>query len=149
MSSIRDQITAAAVALLGESGKPAGLAVSRQRTVSLSDSDLPAQCVYAVQEEANASPGFGSDRKAKRVFRLCVESRVNAENLSGDKALDPLLSWSVQQLCADVTLGGLSYELREIGTTWDESEQDKMYAAARQFFEISYLTDAYNPNTIT
>jgi hypothetical protein len=149
MSSKRDQIIVAAVALLGAAGKPTDLTISRQRTVSLSESDLPAQVLYAVHEEADASPGFGSDRKAKRKFRLCVESRVNAENSTPDAALDPLLSWAVKQLCADVTLGGLSYELREIGTTWGESEQEKVYASAQQFFEVHYLTDAFNPDTLT
>jgi hypothetical protein len=154
MSSRRDQIIAACVdALDNTPGKPTGLNVHRQRTLSLSHNQLPAQVVYAVQEENNTGPGNGAGpdrrRKAVRSFRLCVEHRVDAENDSPDVVLDPLLSWAVQTLCADVSVGGLAEDLKELGTTWDEQEQDKVYAAARTFFEIRYITDAANPDTLT
>lgn len=153
MSSRRDQITAACVGLLDGSAKPSGLNVYRQRTISLAHNQLPAQVVYAVQEENDPGPGRGSgyppQRKAKRKFTLCIESRADAENDAPDAALDPLLSWAVQVLCADVTVGGLAFDLKEIGTKWDEVEQDKVYAAARTFFEIEYVTDAANPDVLT
>jgi hypothetical protein len=153
MSSRRDQITAACVTLLDGAGKPSGLNVFRQRTISLTYQQLPAQIVYAVQEEVETGPGRGSppnpQRMAKRRFRLCVEHRVNAETASPDAAIDPLLSWAVQKLCSDVLVGGLAYDLKEIGTTWEEADQDKVYAAAKTFFEVEYVTDAANPDTLT
>ena len=153
MSSRRDQITVACVNALDGAGKPAGLAVYRQRTISLSYQQLPAQIVYAVLEDVETGPGRGAppnpQRKAKRKVRLCVEHRVNAETDSPDAAIDPLLSWAVQTLCADVTVGGLAYDLKEMGTTWDEVEQDKVYAAARTFFDIEYVTDAADPTALT
>lgn len=152
MSSRRNQIVDFAVAALGAVGRPTGLTISRQRTVSLSTSDLPAQVVYAVQEEVDTGPGRGvgprPERKAKRKFRFVVEHRIDAENATPDAALDPLLSWAVQVLCADVLCGGLTYDLKEMGTTWDESEQDKKYASAKTFFEVEYVTDAANPDTL-
>jgi hypothetical protein len=153
MSSRRDQITAACVALLQQAGGPAGLNVHRQRTISLTHDQLPAQVVYALQEENDTAPGRGAPlaytRKAKRKLTLCVEHRVDAENTPPDQALDPLLSWAVQQLCSGVSLGGLAYDLKEIGTKWDEVEQDKVYAAARTLFDVEYVTDASNPDTLT
>lgn len=143
----------AAVNALDAAGKPPGLTVDRQRTRSLSASDLPAQVVYAVQEEVNTGPGFGAGpdrrRKAIRTFRLCVEHRVDAENDAPDAALDPLLSWAVQALCDDASLGGLADDLKEIGTTWDEAEQDKVYASAKTFFEVRYFTNAADPDALT
>jgi hypothetical protein len=153
MSSRRDQIIVACVNALNAAGKPAGLTIYRQRTLSLSHNQLPAQVVYAVQEENKTGPGNGAGpdrrRKAVRTFRLCVEHRVDAENDAPDAVIDPLLSWAVQTLCADVSLGGLSEDLKEIGTTWNEQEQDKVYAAAQTFFEITFITDAANPDTVT
>lgn len=153
MSSKRDLIVVAAVNALNAAGKPTGLTVHRQRTLSLSHNQLPAQVVYAVQEEVNTGPGQGAGpdrrRKAIRTFRLCVEHRVDAENDAPDAALDPLLSWAVQALCDDVSLGGLADDLKEIGTTWDESEQDKVYASARTFFDVRYFTNAHDPDALT
>jgi hypothetical protein len=153
MSSKRDQIMVAVVNALNAAGKPAGLDIHRQRALSLSHNQLPAQVVYAVQEEVNTGPGQGSGperrRKAVRTFRCCVEHRVDAENDAPDAALDPLLSWAVQSLCDDVTLGGLAEDLKEIGTAWDEAEQDKVYASAKTFFDIRYITDAADPDALT
>jgi hypothetical protein len=153
MSSRRDQIIVACVNALNAEGKPTGLTIYRQRTLSLSHNQLPAQVVYAVQEENNTGPGPGASldrrRKAVRTFRLCVEHRVDAENSAPDAALDPLLSWAVQTICADVSVGGLAEDVKEIGTTWEEAEQDKVYAAPRTFFEIRYITDAADPDTNT
>ncbi len=131
-----------------------GLTVYRQRTLSLSHHQLPAQVVYAVQEETKTGPGPGASterrRKALRTFRLCVEHRADAGDDAPDAALDPLLTWAVHAICAPpATLGGLAEDIKELGTTWDEQEQDKVYAAARTFFEITYMTDAANPDTLT
>lgn len=153
MSSRRDQIIVACVNALNAAGKPPGVTVHRQRTLSLSHDHLPASVVYAVQEENDTGPGKGAApdrrRKAVRTFRLCVEHRVDAENEAPDAVLDPLLSWAVQALCEDITLGGLADDVKELGTTWDEQEQDKVYAAARTFFAIRYLTDAADPDALT
>jgi hypothetical protein len=153
MSSRRDQIVTACVALLGGAGRPSGLQVDRVRTVSLSHDQLPRQVVYPLQEEVVTGPGIGAAgdprRIAKRVLTLCVEHRVDAENDAPDLAIDPFVSWAVQALCADVELGGLAFDVKEIGTKWDEAEQDKVYAAARTLFEIQYVTDAANPDTLS
>lgn len=150
MSSRRDQVVVAAMALLNGSGKPLGLTVHRQRTLSLDYDNLPATVVYLLHEEVETGPGTAIfQRKAKRTARLCLEHRVNAEDRTTDTALDPLLSWATQALCADPLLGGLAHELTEVGTTWDESEQDKKYGSAKQFFDVQFFTDASDPDALT
>lgn len=150
MASTRDAIIAQIVSQLGAVGKPAGLNVYRQRSFPIGSDVLPAQLVYAVDEEVKTLPGMGAPghikRKARRTCKIAVYSRVDG-GTSPDNALDPLLSWSVQQVCSDVTMGGLAFDCQELGTVWDEVDMDQMYAGARQYFSVDYVTDAHDPTS--
>lgn len=150
MSSKRDAIIAQIVSQLGAAGKPTGLNVYRQRTFPVGPDVLPAQIVYAVDEEVATGPGSGAPghikRKARRTCKVAVYSRVDGGS-STDNALDPLLTWSVQQLCTDVTLASTAYDCKELGTVWDEADADQMYGGARQYFSVDYVTDAHDPTS--
>lgn len=149
-ASTRDSILARIVSQLGAAGKPTGLNVYRQRSFPIGSDVLPAMLVYAVDEEVNTGPGFGVGstprRKAVRTLKVAVYSRVDGGS-SPDNALDPLLNWSVQQLCGDPKCNSLALDTKELGTAWDEADMDQMYAGARQYFAVEYFTDAHNPTS--
>lgn len=149
MSSKRDAILDTIVSALGGVGKPTGLTVDRHRTIPYGRDVLPAQSVYAVDEEVNTGPGMGAGsppiRKARRKLKFAVYSRV-AVSTTADQDLDPLLSWSVQKVCADPTLGGTIHDLKELGTVWDEADADAVFGGARQFFEADYVTSSADPD---
>lgn len=154
MSSRRDSIVGAIVTALGAVGKPSGLTVHRHRTLPIGEDILPAQVVYCESEEAKVGPGRGvSDnsyaRKAKRTLTVVIESRVNAGSSTPDQALDPLLSWCVQQVSADVTQGGYAFDTQEQSTIWNAAETDAVLGAAQTRFVIEYVTDAADPNSLT
>lgn len=145
MASKRDAIIASVVSALQGAGGPSGLTVLRQRTFPIGSDILPAQAVYAHDEEVKTGPGQSNyTRKAVRTFRFVVESRVDGGS-SPDNALDPLLSWAVQTICADATMGNTVHDTRELGTTWDQQDADQMYGAARTLFEVVYITAAADP----
>jgi hypothetical protein len=152
MSSKRDAILDTIVSALGGVGKPSGLTVDRHRTIPFGRDVLPAQSVYAVDEEVDTGPGTGSGypplSKARRTLKFAVYSRV-AVTSTADQDLDPLLSWSVQKICADPTLGSTIHNLKELGTVWHEADQDAAFGGARQFFQAEYFTDSNDPDAHT
>ena len=146
MASKRDAIIATIAANLNGGSKPSGLTVHRQRTLPIASDVLPAQVVYAISEEVDTGPGRSNfARKAKRKVTIAVESRVDG-GTSPDATLDPLLSWAVQTICADPTMGDTVEDCKEIGTTWAQVDADQMYGAARTDFEITYITSAADPD---
>jgi len=161
MSSRGDQICDAKVAALGAASvttttgatitKPAGLNVHRHRTIPLAQDQLPAQVVYMLAEEVKTGPARGLDNKrlARRYRQICVESRVNAGSTTPDQALDPLISWAVQTICADQSTGGLTHDVQELGTTWDQAEEDSVLASAKTVFLVEFITSASDPDAAT
>ena len=152
MSSRRDQIIDVLYAVLSGAGKPSGLTVARSRTLAFASSQLPAQVLYYVSEEVQSSPPRSLDNKrlARRTFRFCVETRVNAGSDTPDQAIDPYLSWAVQALCvAPVLTGKLTHDITELGTQWDSEDQDAPYSAAKQFFQVEYVTSGSDPDAAT
>jgi hypothetical protein len=142
-------------AALNGVGKPAGLTVSRSRTIAFSQSQLPGQAMYHDEEAVKSSPPRSLDNKrlATRAFRFCVETRVNAGSDTPDQALDPYLSWAVQALCSNpqvvVNDVPLAHDVTEIGTKWESEENDAVYSAAKQFFLVEYVTSGSNPDQAT
>ena len=154
--SRRDTILDALAAALGAStagahAKPAGLNVHRHRTMPLAQDQLPAQVVYALAEEVKTGPARGLDDKrlARRYLQLCVEHRVNAGSSTPDQAIDPLLSWAVRAVCRLPELGGLTHDIQELGTTWDQAEEDTVLASAKTVFLVEYVTSASDPAAAT
>ena len=151
MSYRRDQIIDVLYAVLSAAGKPSGLTVARSRTIAFAVTQLPAQVLYYVSEEVQSGPHRDLDNKrlARRTFRLCVETRVSAGSDTPDQAIDPYLSWAVQALCATPRVNNLAHDVTELGTTWDSEEQDAVYSAAKQFFQVEYVTSGSNPDAAT
>ena len=146
MASKRDAILASIVSSLSGAGGPSGLTVHRQRTLPITSDVLPSQLVYAISEEVATGPGRANfARKAVRKVTIAVESRVDG-GTSPDNTLDPLLSWAVQKICADPTMGDTVEDCKEMGTTWAQVDADQMYGAARTDFEITYITSAADPD---
>ena len=144
-------VTALGAASVGGHAKPAGLNVHRHRTIPLAEDQLPAQVLYALAEEVKTGPARGLDDKrlARRYLQFCVESRVNVGGSTPDQALDPLLSWAVQAICATQNLGGIAHDVQELGTTWDQSEDDAVRAAAKTLFLVEFVTSASDPDAAT
>lgn len=152
MSSRRDVILDAMVALLGSAtvnshAQPASLSVSRQRTLPLDPSQLPAQAVYVVDEEVATGPGRGPSRVARRKMRVCVEHRC-AVTTTADQDVDPLISWSVRALCASSQLATGVHDIQELGTVWDQTDS-ALLGAARTMFLVDYVTAATDPGAAT
>jgi hypothetical protein len=148
MSSIRDAIIVDVVTQLSAAGKPAGLTVHRNRTRPIHADVLPAQLVYMIEEHIETGPGR-SGYKTRRKMKLRIETRVDAGSSAPDAALDPYLSWMVQQLHADPTRGGRAHDSTEFLTQWTATEADKVYGAAASDWIIDYVTSASNPDAAT
>lgn len=156
MSSKRDAILDAEVALLGGASvgshtKPASLTSSRHRTFPIDPSQLPHQAVYAVQEEIVSRVARGMDNQTlvKRRLQFCVESRCVVGGSTPDQALDPILSWTVQAVCSNQQLVTGMHDIEELGTVWDQVENDYALAAARQMFAVIYVTAGNDPDSTT
>lgn len=153
--SRRDAILDALVVLLGTSTvnghtKPVGLTVSRQRTLPFAASQLPAQAVYVVSEEVQTGPARGLDnqRLARRKAQVCVESRCIVTT-TPDQDIDPLVSWAVQALCATQQVSAGVHDIQELGTVWEQVENDTTLAGARTVFLVDYVTSASDPDAAT
>lgn len=152
MSSKRDAIALAFVTALSAVGKPSGLNVHRFRARPIGVDQLPAQLVYLVAESVETGPGLarGTEAKAVRKVTVRVETRIDAgSSTAPDAAVDAYLSWAVQTILADPTLGGIAVETIEESTEWAAQEMDKVYAAAQTDFVVQYITDAANPDAHT
>lgn len=149
--SIREQILQHVTAALDADHalKPAGTTVHRWRSIPLWEDDLPAVLPYWTQETVEEEDhGVG----ALRVLRLRLEHRASAAGPTPthprevpDQVLDAALTWSTVVMMADLTLGGLAVELREVGTGIDTLEASKTFVGAGQDWEVRYWTDAADP----
>jgi hypothetical protein len=149
--SRRDSLLDAIVAALGAAGKPASLTIDRQRSVPLAQSQLPSQSVYAIAEEVKTGPARGLDNKrlARRYLQVCVETRVDASGSTPDQALDPYVAWAVKAVCGTQQLASIAHDVQELGTTWDQDEEDAVLASAKQVFLVEYVTSASDMDAAT
>lgn len=135
--SRREKICQYMVEQLGAEGKPDGLLVDRQRSFPLDATLLPAALVYLVAETAERIGAQSTVTRRKAVFR--VELRVADE--PSDQQLDPLISWTVQQLMSDFKLGGLADGIEEMGSQWkQEVTKEVVIGAVGVDFEVTYRT---------
>lgn len=135
--SVRERICAYVLAQLMAAGGPAGLQGSRQRSLPIDGAlleDGPIAIVYCLKEEAKQVTQRAS--LTRRHLRFRVEVRAQAE--ATDTDLDPVLQWVVQQVMADLTMGGLVRTLEEIGTQWAAVTEDITVGAAAVDFEVAY-----------
>lgn len=161
MSTIREQIILAAVALLSASspvGKPAGLTVHRERTRPLEADSLPAILIYS--EDDAPEPLAKIQYQAPLVTRnlvLKVECRaVGSTTIPPDQALDPLIAWVTTQLAqnehfptTDNPPVNLANGVVEGRTSWLSKEGDQLLAAASMEWTVKYRTSRLDPTSRT
>lgn len=129
--------------------KPTGLTVKRSPEREILHDDLPQMDVWVLKDVHS----FHATNSATRVMTVRVRSTVtwlDADESSGDEALDPLLTWAEVALGADSSLGGLLPEGGVVPTTLDTprvEERSEKYAQAFQDFDLTYLTKFGDPRT--
>lgn len=154
MSTIREQIVAAAIAVLttdpGDGGptKPSGLNIHRERTRAIEVDTLPAVLVYFEDDEPKP---IGSQREApltERSMVLAAESRAAGSPTVGpDEALDPVYLWTVYRLLKNERFGGLANGIEEGKTKWYSKEGNVALASATTYFRIRYRTSRTDPSS--
>jgi len=149
VSTIREQIVAAAVTALN-TARPAGLPeFIRTRIDSPNVDQLPANTIYQSQEVVEAM----RDPKERRTSRGPVVRRhvlVAIETLqkagSGqepDKAADATLAWATKALAAAGSLGGLANDPPdEVDTRFEYEQAETSFCRATTRFRIYYQSRA-------
>lgn len=104
MSSVAEQVVAAAVVALNGAGKPAGLPTAeRARSFALSEEKLPAQLVYFLEDEEKPVAGDTGPLVEHEMFlRVSCYSKGSATQ-GADEAADPMRAWAVKALHAKGT----------------------------------------------
>jgi hypothetical protein len=159
MSSIREQIAAAIVAVLDGSAEPggtggvqapSGLTVSRERTRPIERDKLPATLIYFEDEEP--TPIEKQKFQApitQRHLNVVLEMRaVAGEGLAPDEAIDPLYLWAMQQIFADEKFGGLAMGVTEGPMKWTAKEADAVLAGAALHLTVHYRTSRLDPSSV-
>jgi hypothetical protein len=152
MSSIREQIAGAVIALLQgpgtvDSSPPANLTVHRERTRPITADTLPAILAYFEDDEPTplAKQRFQAPL-TERHLNLVLELRTTP--LAGqapDEAVDPLYVWAVQQIMANERFGGLAMGVTEGPMKWMATEADVVFAGAALHLIIHYRTSRQDP----
>lgn len=141
--SVRERIVANVETALDGGGKPTGLTVHRFRTRPIQKDALPAMVIRFGGEDSERITHDGDE---KNVLRLLIETRVKVDATTPpDQGLDPYLNWLTTSLMADETLGGLANRIDKRHGEWDAAELDEIYAGALTEFDITYYTDASDP----
>jgi hypothetical protein len=144
VSSRREQILAAVVALLVEAGDTP--AAGRERVNPHDSASLPARDVSIAplanqpQEITTPARGRQGDPATKvyvRTLRIAVEHYAAG---SSSQVLDPLLCATTEQVGADMTLGGLAHWIEEESTTWEIAPRDQDYRKATIVYAVQYQT---------
>ncbi len=156
MSTIREQIVAAAVLALA-TNVPVGVpAPVRTRLDSPSADQLPALTVYqgmeTVESMREAKTGTASRGPiVRRSVLLSVEVLTKAgAGAQPDKAADPILAWATASLSAAGTFGGLANgPADEIGTKFEYEQAETSFCRATQTFRIEYQTRADDAQSLT
>lgn len=141
--SVRTDILDAMITALGGVGKPTGLVVDRYRTTPTTAA--LAITLYPV-EESSARVGQNRGPLTQHTLRVRLECRVQNGG-APDVAIDPVLTWAIQALWADESLGGRVNELAELGVTWDAETFENQYTVAWLDVSVRYATAAGNPTT--
>lgn len=156
MSTIREQIVAAAVAAIG-TGAPSGVpAPVRTRIDSPSAEQLPALTVYQGPEtvEPMHKPREGQAMRGplvRRAIVLYVEIITKAAaGDEPDKAADPMLAWATKALAAAGTFGDLADNpADEVGTKFEYEQGESSFCRATMMFRILYQSRADDAELVT
>ena len=145
MSTIREQIVAAAVTALN-TARPTGVpAAIRTRLDSPSAAQLPALTVYQAAEsvEPMHRERMGAAQRGpvvKRTLFLNVEVVTKAgATEEPDKAADPILAWAVKSVVGAGTMNGLANNAAdEVGTKFEYDQSETSFCRATTTFRIEY-----------
>lgn len=160
MSTIREQIVAAAVAALGGAGKPAGVpSPVRTRVDSPETGQLPALTVYPAGEECKPMlremPGRQRAMRGPIVNRsliLCVEALTKSgASATPDQTADPVLSWASEALALwaeTVAFKALAISCDELGTKFSYEQHETSLCRATLSFAIEFQTKTTDPESV-
>jgi len=145
MSTIREQIVAAAVTALATGIPPGVPAPVRTRLDSPSTDQLPALTVYQAVETVDAMRDLKAGGTSRGpIVRRSVLLNVEVLTKAGtgdepDKAADPILAWATKALGAAGTFGGLAnHPADEIGTKFEYEQAETSFCRAKMTFRIQY-----------
>lgn len=128
MTSIREQILAAVAVRL------AGCQVERSRLVAFSRQDGLSAWVEPVQDAANQVLHNRID------WSLGVRVGIIARGRVPDQLADPVVNSVHAALMADLTLGGLAYDIQPRATTWQLLDEDNGVGVVLVEFAVLYRT---------
>lgn len=130
--SKREQIAAGLVkALSGVSG--VGQNVFRSRIDAISSEEVPALVVLFETEEV--AENVHGDVDARLDFLVETHARATA---AADKSADAVVSSVHAKLMTEPSLGGLLFDLSEVGTEWDYDDSDTAAVVVRSRFSAHY-----------
>lgn len=140
MSTIREQIIEAAVALLN-TGRPSGIpACVRTLMQPNEQAQLPAITVFPFREEVNdkASGKWGPIVTRTLYLRFVAYASSSSSGGPADGAIDPIIAWI--SLLGGQQFGGLASDAIEHELNWQYDESDYQVAAVAMDFRIEYQT---------
>ena len=144
MSTIREQIVAAAFVAIS-TDVPGGIpAPVRTRLESPNAEQLPAVTVYQGREIVDPTRDEKEGRTSRsvivrRALELHVETVVKAEGVAADALADPMIAWATSSLVGAGTLGGLADDpADEMGTVFEYERAEFSFVRARTTFRFKY-----------
>jgi len=156
MSTIREQIAAAAVTALATGAPPGVPAPVRTRLDSPSADQLPALTVYQAAETVETmrdlkAGGVSRGPVVRRSVLLIIEVLTKAgAGEEPDKAADPILAWATKALGAVGTLGGLAnHPADEVGTKFEYEQAETSFCRSTMTFRIQYQSRADDAEQVT
>lgn len=156
MSTIREQIVAAAVLALATDTPQGVPAPVRTRLDSPTADQLPALTIYQGAETVEPmrevkAGAISRGAVVRRAVLLSVEVLTKAgAGQEPDKAADLILAWATAALAAAGTFGGLANgPADEVGTKFEYEQAETSLCRATQTFRIEYQTSAADAERLT
>lgn len=148
MSSIREQIAAAALTALNTS-RPGGIPIAvRLNTKSIGSDALPAIALRIASDAVHQLDPNGPI--VARTLTLEIDCMAKGTALvTADTAVDPLTAWTLAALKVDQTLGGLANSIDEQGTAFDYQQDDYQYCKATVTYAVEYQSNTNNAESRT
>ena len=149
MSTIREQLVAAAVTAIATGAPPGVPAPVRTRLDSPAADQLPVLTVYQAAETVETMRDYKAGGASRGpVVRRSVLLNVEALTKAGageepDKAADPILAWATKALGAAGTFDGLAnHPADEVGTKFEYEQGESSFCRATMTFRIQYQSRA-------
>lgn len=142
-----DVLDAVVAALSAQNPAPPShlAAVHRYRFRPIDRDKLSAIVVYPHRND----PEEHELEQREDAFAVVIELRAKqlAAGVTPDVLVEELYDWTVSQLLADPTLGGLVTDLVEGSTQWQGEELDEAYCAAAVVFTATFHRPYDDPST--